>query len=644
MKETGQSRRRVTTYLTTSALASVIVATGSMTVAQDVAPSALPSDGVVYSPYPDQDFPNRVLFGDTHLHTASSADAGLVGAILTPDDAYRYARGEVVTSNTGLKAKLARPLDFLVITDHSENLGLPTAMFNEDPVLTSIPWGQEIIKRRGNGDIDGMRASYEFWSQSVFDGKDPLVETDFAKTMWEQATDAAERNNVPGAFTAMIGFEWTSQPNGSNMHRNVIYRGGADKANQVIPISAYDSDDPERLWDWMENYESLTGGQVLAIPHGGNLSNGLMFDDVTLTDKRPLDAAYAERRMRWEPLYEITQIKGDGETHPMLSPDDEFADYETWDNGSFGPDPKTPDMLPREYAREALKRGLAYEAQLGANPFKFGVLGSTDAHTGLSGPTEDNFYGKVAAVEPTADPIRFMEPITGRFGDVEPQRHWMGSAAGLAAVWARENTREAVWDAFAAKEVYATTGSRLRVRVFAGWDFVAEDLPRSDFAKYGYENGVPMGADMPVAPDGATPKFLVRALRDPDGANLDRIQMVKGWLNADGTTSETVYDLAWSGDRQPDANGRIPSVGNTVDAETATFTNDIGAPILAAYWEDPDFDPASKAFYYVRVIEIPTPRWTTFDALVFGVDIPEGANTWIDERAYTSPIWYTPEG
>ena len=338
--------------------------------AQDT-PFSAPGPGVAYSPYPEQDFPNQVLFGDTHLHTAFSADAGLVGARLTPDDAFRYARGEVVTSNTGLQARLARPLDFLVLTDHAENLGLPAAMSDDDPVLTSIPWGREIIKKTSVGGIEGMIAGYEFWMESVFAGDDPLAGTDFARTMWERSTEAAERHNVPGAFTAMIGFEWTSQPDGSNMHRNVIYRDGKYEADEVIPISAYDTHDPERLWDWMEAYEARTGGRLLAIPHGGNLSNGLMFDDVTLTDRRSLNAAYAERRAKWEPLYEVTQIKGDGEAHPMLSPDDEFADYETWDNGSFGPEPKTPDMLPREYAREALKRGLAYEAELGANPFKF---------------------------------------------------------------------------------------------------------------------------------------------------------------------------------------------------------------------------------------------------------------------------------
>jgi hypothetical protein len=394
----------------------------------------------------------------------------------------------------------------------------------------------------------------------------------------------------------------------------------------------------------MRTYEGKTGGKLLAIAHNGNLSNGLMFDDVTLSGE-PLGADYAERRQRWEPIYEVTQIKGDGEAHPFLSPSDEFADFETWDKGSFGPQPKTPDMFAREYAREALKRGLAYEAELGVNPFKFGMIGSTDSHTGLTTAQEDNFFGKVSVLEPTNDPIRFEEPITGNFTPDDPTDDLLGAdsaAAGLAAVWARENTREAIWDAMKRREVYATTGTRLRVRVFAGYDFAKGDLPRSDFAAHGYANGVPMGADLPPAPEGKAPSLLIRALRDSDGANLDRIQVVKGWLNADGSTAERVYDVAWSGDRVPGSDGKLPPVGNTVDEVTATWTNDIGAVILAAYWKDPEFDPSQRAFYYVRAIEIPTPRWTTYDAKVFDVDIPEGAPVSIQERAYTSPIWYTP--
>ncbi|MGL6222930.1 MAG: DUF3604 domain-containing protein [Steroidobacteraceae bacterium] len=598
-----------------------------------------------YSPYAQQAIPDRVFFGDTHLHTAYSADAGLAGNTLGPEAAYRFAKGETVVSSTGVPARLRRPLDFLVIADHAENLGLPIAIHKDDPRLLSSEWGRKFYDEAKKGTVAGMTAAYSLWMQSVIALKDPLADRqDMQATMWHELTEAAERHNAPGRFTALIGFEWTQQPNGNNLHRNVIFRDGKDKADQVVPVSAYDVRDPEKLWDWMEAYEKKTGGRVLAIPHNGNLSNGLMFDDVTLTSGKPLNRAYAERRMRLEPIYEVTQIKGDGEAHPSLSPTDEFADFETWDNGSFGPQPKSPDMLPREYAREALKRGLAYEARLGANPFKFGMIGSTDSHTSLSTAEEDNFFGKVSALEPSADPMRWNEPITGRFAQEESQRqtHRMASAGGIAAVWARDNTRAALWDAFARKEVYATTGTRLRVRVFGGYDFSVHDLGRSDFAANGYAQGVPMGGDLRRGPAGRVPTLLIQAMRDPDGANLDRIQVVKGWLDQDGKTHEKVFDVVWSGQRKPGKDGKLPAVGNTVDAQQATFANSIGAPYLAASWSDPQFDSMQRAFYYVRVLEIPTPRWTTYDAKFFGLTLPRDVPASIQERAYTSPIWYTP--
>jgi hypothetical protein len=608
------------------------------------APAIVPPAGVTYSPYPEQNFPDQVFFGDTHLHTAFSPDAGLIGATLTPDDAFRFARGQTVTSSTGLPARLRRPLDFLVVSDHAENLGLPTAVANRDNELLATEFGREIGTIMAPGTLESKFSGYEFWELASQTGKDPLANTNFGKSMWLKATDAAERNNVPGLFTAFIGFEWTSTPSGNNLHRNIIFRGGKEAADKLVPISAYDTEDPERLWDWMEQAEKTAGVRLLAIPHNGNVSNGLMFDDVTYADRRPLDRAYAERRMRWEPVYEVTQMKGDGEAHPKLSPNDEFADYYTWDKGSFGKEPKTPDMLPREYAREAYKRGLAYEAKLGANPFKFGMIGSTDSHTGVSTSEEDNFFGKIIALEPTADPIRFYEPLVGRFSENASDKTfaWQTAAAGLAAVWARENTREAIWDALARKEVFATTGTRMRVRVFGGWRFTKSDLDRSNFAKYGYENGVPMGGDLTGAPSGGKPSFVINALRDPEGANLDRVQVVKGWLEADGTTREQVYDIAWSGDRKPGKDGKLPPVGSTVNVADASYTNAIGAPFLKACWIDNDFDPAKRTFYYVRVLEIPTPRWTTYDAKAFGVKIPAGAPVDNQERAYTSPIWYTP--
>ena len=612
-------------------------------VAQD-APG--PTDKKVeYSPYLAEDYPNRVFFGDTHLHTAYSADAGMVGCTLGPDDAYRFAKGEQVTSSQGVPARLQRPLDFLVVSDHAENLGLAVALSEDSPVLKENDWGREIADIYAPKTTEAQIKSYEFWMEATYTGDDPLAGTPFGQTMWQRVTKAAERHNQPGAFTAFIGFEWTSQPNGTNMHRNVIYRDGKDLADQVVPISSYDTDDPEKLWAWMQDYEDKTGGKLLAIPHGGNLSNGLMFDDTTLSGKA-LTEDYAKRRMAYEPLYEITQIKGDGEAHPLLSAEDEFADYGTWDKGSFGPEPKTPEMLPKEYARSAWKRGLAYEAKLGANPFKFGVLGSTDAHTGLSTAAENNFFGKVSLVEPTADPIRFEEAITGRFTPDDPSddlTHSDAIASGLAAVWARENTREALWDAMKRKEVYATTGTRMRVRVFGGFDFSAEDMERSDFAARGYARGAPMGGDLANAPQGKAPTLMIRALRDPDGANLDRIQVIKGWTTQDGEPKEKIYDVAWSGERKPGPDGKLPPVGDTVNVEEATYTNAIGAPYLEAFWVDPDFDPAERVFYYVRVLEIPTPRWTTYDAKIFGVERPKDHPASQQERAYTSPIWYTPE-
>jgi hypothetical protein len=641
-KETNTMQHKLPIVLTLSlTLASLTLPS----FAQDAdSPPPRKIDKSKYSPYPTQNFPNRVYFGDTHLHTAYSTDAGMIGNTLTPDDAYRFALGETVKSSTGVPARLARPYDFLVVSDHSENLGLPLAIAESNPELLKNPWGKKVHDLVKKGDIPSLTEAYTDWMKVTAELKDPLKEqTALTKTMWQRITTAAEKFNEPGRFTAFIGFEWTSMPGGNNLHRNVIFRDGKAKADQIIPISTYDSPDPERLWDWMADYEKKTGGRLLAISHNGNLSNGLMFDDVTLTTKKPLDSDYAKRRARWEPLIEVTQMKGDAETHPTLSTRDEFADFERWDKGSFGAQPKTQDMLPREYAREALKRGLAYETKLGVNPFKFGMVGSTDSHTALSTTTEDNFFGKVVVVEPTADPIRFDEVIAGRPAPKGSQQFArQTTAAGLAAVWARDNTREALWDAMSRKEVYATTGTRMRVRVFGGFDFAASDLQRSDFAEQGYKRGVPMGGDLKAAPAGKAPAFLVQAVRDPDGANLDRVQVVKGWLDSAGKTQEKVYDVAWSGKRKAGKDGKLPPVGNTVNVADASYTNAIGAPVLAAYWKDPSFDAEQRAFYYVRVLEIPTPRWTTFDAKIFKVKLPTDVPSSIQERAYTSPIWYTP--
>ncbi|SFB76952.1 DUF3604 domain-containing protein [Tropicimonas isoalkanivorans] len=389
----------------------------------------------------------------------------------------------------------------------------------------------------------------------------------------------------------------------------------------------------------MANYEEVTRGDVLAIAHNGNLSNGIMFPETAQFDGRELDAEYAETRALWEPVYEVTQIKGDGETHPFLSPNDEFADYETWDKGNLNlSELKTDDMLAGEYAREALKTGLMLETSLGTNPYKFGMVGSTDSHTSLATAQEDNFFGKHSGAEP--NPQR-PEHIVGQFGDVKVLG-WEMVASGLAAVWAAENTREAIFDAMERKEVYATTGSRMGVRFFGGWDYTMDDLTSRTPAVAGYGKGTPMGGDLAAAPEGAeAPSFMVYALKDPLGGNLDRIQIVKGWIDAEGETQEQVYDVVWAGDRQPDADGKLPAIGSTVDVERATWTNSIGQAEMGTVWSDPDFDPSQSAFYYARVIEIPTPRWTVYDAFRMGASLPEEAPTETQERAYTSPIWYS---
>jgi len=403
----------------------------------------------------------------------------------------------------------------------------------------------------------------------------------------------------------------------------------------------YDSVDPEDLWDYLSAYEKNTGGQVLAIPHNGNLSNGLMFDTETYSGKR-LTRDYAETRIRFEPLYEVTQMKGDAEAHQLLSPDDEFADFENLDAGNIsGKVAKTPEMLPKEYGRSALMEGLRLEEKLGVNPFKFGMIGSTDAHTGIPSSREENNFSKAHFVEPSADRAEHAL-IQGAVPELSVMVRDVG-ASGLAAVWARENTREAIWDAMARKEVYATTGTRLKVRVFAGWDFEADEVQRPDFARTGYARGVPMGGDLSSAPDGKAPAFMIRALRDADGANLDRMQIIKGWLDSRGEVHERIYDVVVSDGRSIGDDGRAREpVGSTIDLPNASYTNTIGDPVMAGHWVDPDFDPSLRAFYYVRVIEIPTPRWTAYDAKFFDTDMPEGTKMTVQDRAYTSPIWYTP--
>ena len=599
-----------------------------------------PAGGKVYSPYVGRSYPDRVMFGDTHFHTNLSFDAGLVGTTLGVDEGYRFARGEKVISNTGQPVQLIRPLDFLVITDHSELIGLAPMIHESNPILLADPWGKWVHERFNAGPEGRMEAFQNIIAAGV-KGINPLKTDEAGRSMWIDFVEKAETYNDPGRFTAMTGFEWTSTPDGDNLHRVVVFRDGADKTSQTLPFSSFDSFDPEDLWRYLANYEEKVGGQGFAIPHNGNLSNGLMFAEKTFSGKE-LSRAYAEKRMRWEPVYEMTQIKGDEEAHPLLSTEDEFADFETWDVGNLsGTAPKKDSMLQYEYARSALKLGLKLGKDLGANPFKFGMSGASDTHTALATTREENYFGKYASTEPSPDRhnnevIPAEDPALRILTSQE-------AASGLTAVWTRKNTRGEIFDAMKRKEVYATTGTRIRVRVFGGWDFEPEDLMRPDYVAQGYQRGVPMGGDLKKAPGGKAPSFMVRAMRDPDGANLDRIQIIKGRLDEKGETHERIYDVAVSDGRKIGRDGRAKKpVGNTVDVDTATFTNSIGDATLDAYWTDPDFDPKEHAFYYVRVLEIPTPRWTTYDAAFFGIDRPDNVPATLQDRAYTSPIWYTP--
>ncbi|NKB34880.1 MAG: DUF3604 domain-containing protein [Pseudomonadales bacterium] len=592
-----------------------------------------------YSPYADRNFPTELLWGEVHLHSNLSLDARAAGVILSPSDAYRFARGDEVTASGGFKVQLGTPLDFLVLTDHSDAMGAMNEVIRGNPNLMTDATVRDWNRRINLGGETAIDAAYEI-VQAIANLEIPeiLAEEAFARSVWEDYVQAAEDFNDPGTFTAMIGNEWTSFPGANNLHRNIVYRDGADKALQFLPYTTVDSENPEDLWTWMENYEASTGGQVLAAAHNGNLSNGIMFPDINSFTGEPITADYAERRARWEPIYEVTQIKGDGEAHPFLSPTDEFADYETWDRSNLGPIAKEDEMLQYEYAREALKNGLRHEVNLGTNPYKFGLIGSTDSHTGLATAEEDNFFGKHSQTEPDAGR---MDGEVGHFPPIV-WPGWYQAASGYAAVWATENTRESIFDAMARKETYASTGTRLQVRFFGGWEFTEEDAITRLPGDVGYRKGVPMGGDLSDAPRGRSPSFLVAARKDPMSGNLDRIQIVKGWLNDDGETEEQVYDVVWSGDREPGRDGILPSVGNTVDVENASFTNSIGEPELITVWEDPDFDADQRAFYYARVIEIPTPRWTAYEANYFDVEAPAESPMITQERAYTSPIWYTP--
>ena len=632
-------------------LALLLMTSASAAPAQDAIPPAESLEHVFpaqkhYSPYAGRNFPTNVYFGDTHVHTGMSMDAGAFGARLTPDDAYRFATGEELTSSTGLRVKLSRPLDFLVVADHSDNMGFFPRLYAGEPAMLADPTGKRWYDMVQQGGRKGVEAATEIivaFSQGTFPkALESLPGTAAYRSAWDETIDAAEKYNDPGHFTAFIGYEWTSNTGGNNLHRVVIYRDDKARAGVLEPyttLAPLGSDNPRDLWKWLQGYEDKTGGQILAIAHNGNLSNGIMFPIVDTFSGKPLDRGYAETRTRWEPLYEATQIKGDGETHPFLSPNDEFADYETWDQANLDLSVlKQDEMLQYEYARSGLQVGLELGQQIGVNPYKFGMIGSTDTHTGLATAEEENFFGKHSGAEPSAE--RWKHPMA-KLGDMVYES-WSMAASGYAAVWATENTREAIFDAMKRKETYATTGPRMLVRFFGGWEFTQSDAQSRLPANEGYMKGVPMGGDLRRGPAGKAPTFLVAALKDPFSGNLDRVQIVKGWLDGSGKRQEKVHDVVWSGDRKPGKDGKLPPVGNTVDVAKATWTNTIGAPELIAVWEDPDFDASQAAVYYVRVLEIPTPRWTAYEAARYDIKMSSEVPMTTQERAYTSPIWYTP--
>ena len=590
------------------------------------------------------EFPDRPYWGDTHLHTDVSVDAFGFGVRLGPEAALKFARGEEVTATTGMSAKLDRPLDFLVISDHSDAMGATRRLYDAPRMMVRDPTLRRWRDMMHESPEQSTRAVGELITAAANDEipealRDPERQAAATRELWDKHLDILDRYNEPGKFTAFAGFEWTLMPGGNNLHRVVMFRDGSARTREVLPYPGLDGE-VTGLWDYMEAYEESTGGKVLAIPHNSNLSNGTMFE-LTGPDGGPMSADYARRRAAREPVVEATQIKGDSETHPFLSPNDEFAGFGVagWELGNLPLTAKTtPDMFAGSYVRSALLRGLTLEEQLGANPYAFGMIGSTDSHTSLATGDEDNFFGKHTGVEPREG--RAMEGQNlgtriGRFG-------WHYLAGGYAAAWARGNTRAEIFDAFMRREVYATTGPRMVVRLFAGHDFADSDWD-GDWVRAGYTRGVPMGGELEDT--GRAPTFLISALKDPDGANLDRVQVVKGWVDANGTAQEKVFDVAWSErDMSGAENGALPSVGDTVDRAKATYENSIGAAELRVTWTDPDYANGQRAFYYVRVLEIPTPTWVLFDALRFGLNLPENvieANV-VQERAYSSPVWLRP--
>jgi hypothetical protein len=602
----------------------------------------------------------NVYWGDTHLHTSYSPDAYLMqNRSADPDTAYRYAKGyPVVHPYHKARIQIGTPLDFLVVSDHGEFMGVIPMLLQGDERVAGTETGKRYLEWVKQGREIEMFGELIAQVNKIVPPNPDLNNPEINAYVWSEIMAAADRHNEPGKFTAFMGWEWSSTPQGQNLHRVLIMKGNKENGSRFLPYTSLDSDRPEDLWDWLDKTSREAGTDFLAIPHNSNISGGLMFPLVD-SDGRGVNPDYAKLRMRWEPVVEMTQIKGDSETHPRLSPNDEFADYETYEHliaaegveipsmfsdGFLGTlsdedrallESQEPAIVERgDYARTSLLRGLVLEDRMGANPYKFGMIGSTDSHSGMASAEEDNFHGKMAL--DSTPGTKSEDIIPGTPG-------WDMGAAGLAAVWATENTREALFDAMQRKEVYATTGPRIELRFFGGYDFRARDARARDVAGMGYEKGVPMGGDLTAAPKGRAPSFLIRAVKDPVDANLDRIQVIKGWLNDENLPEERVYNVAMADGRSVDGEGKVAPVGNTVDVSTGNYTNSIGDPELAVVWTDPDFDPAKRAFYYVRVLQIPTPRHTLFDALALGIAVEEtGHPATIQERAYSSPIWYTP--
>ena len=579
---------------------------------------------------------NNVYFGEQHLHTVNSPDAFAMGTRNTQEDAYNFAQGKAIKKNTsGKMVQKKTPYDWVAVTDHAEYMGVFKQFLDPKSEVMTKAKDNPIVKMILSGDPKKGDEAFAKVAVTLTENRpdpdfnDPAI----IKSVWKKYVETANKHNKPGEFTTLIAFEWTSIPVNQNLHRNVFFR---DDEGPIVPFSAFDSDRPEDLWTYIEAQRSM-GHQSFAIPHNGNLSNGLMFAPRT-SEGQPIGARYAERRARNEPLTEIIQVKGQSDTHPGLSPNDEFAGFEKQYGNLIGTNPPVLSRINYGYVREALINGVGYQEYLGVNPFKYGIVSGADAHTAFSDNEEFNYTGAHGAVDATAK-----KRLSGA-------KQTAGEAAvnfgtpGATGVWAPENTREAIFDAMQRKETYGTSGPLIRLRFFGGWDYAKGLNEDKDFVKKAYKNGVPMGQDLSKKPSNAkAPTLAVWALKDPESGNLDRVQIVKGWYQ-NGYPQEKIYDVALSDNRKPDPKtGKVPPVGNTVNIKEATYTNDIGDSQLSAVWTDPDFKPEHHAVYYVRVLEIPTPRWSTYDAKALGIAPPEGVAATIQERAWSSPIWYTPD-